>query len=121
MRFETIGPSRPNHLAVWLPGVGTLWLDDLGLREVVPPAMSLALDQANYDAEDLVGAATVSVSKRVRPRQVRFTISGAGHEILALTAPFTAGIQPASVQGITLIRGRVADGLPLAVPSRMAN
>jgi hypothetical protein len=46
MRFETTGPSQPNYIAVWLPGIGTMWVDDLSLREVVPPAMGLSLDPA---------------------------------------------------------------------------
>jgi hypothetical protein len=27
MRFETTGPTQPNYIAVWLPGIGTLWVD----------------------------------------------------------------------------------------------
>ena len=103
MRFETIGPSQPNYIAVWLPGIGTLWVDDLSLREVVPPAMGLSLDQAAYDAEDRMGAVTVTIAKRMLPQEVRFTISGGGRSILALTAPFTAGVAPASAEGITVI------------------
>ena len=100
---ETTGPSQPNYIAVWLPGIGTLWVDDLSLREVVPPAMGLSLDQAAYDAEDRMGAVTVTLAKRMLPQQVRFTISGGGRSILALTAPFTAGVAPASAEGITVI------------------
>ncbi len=103
MRFETTGPAQPNYLAVWLPGMGTLWVDDLSLREVVPPAMGLSLDQAAYDAEDRVGEAMVTIAKRARPQQVRFTITGSGRNILALTAPFVAGAAPASTEGITLV------------------
>ena len=103
MRFETTGPAQPNYLAVWLPGMGTMWVDDLSLREVVPPAMGLSLDQATYDAEDRVGEATVTLAKRARPHQVRFTISGGGRNLLAFTAPFVAGTAPASAEGITLV------------------
>jgi len=46
MRFETTGPTQPNYIAVWLPGIGTLWVDDLSLREVVPPAVGQSLDPA---------------------------------------------------------------------------
>jgi hypothetical protein len=103
MRFETTGPSQPNYIAIWLPGIGTMWVDDLSLKEVVPPAMGLSLDQAAYDAEDRVGAATVTVARHVLPQQVRFTVTSSGRSILALTAPFTAGVAPASAEGITVV------------------
>jgi hypothetical protein len=103
MRFETTGPSQPNYIAVWLPGIGTLWVDDLSLREVVPPAMGLSLDQAAYDAEDRVGVATVTIAKGMLPQQVRFTVTRGSRSILALTAPFTADVAPASAEGITVV------------------
>jgi hypothetical protein len=106
MRFETTGPSQPNYIAVWLPGIGTLWVADLSLREVVPPPMRLSLDQAAYDAEDRVGTAMVTVAKRMLPQQVRFSITTEGsRSILALTAPFTAAVAPASAEGITVVVG----------------
>ena len=121
MRFETTGPSQPNYIAVWLPGIGTLWVDDLSLREVVPPAMGLSLDQAAYDAEDRLGAATVTIAKRMLPQQVRFTISGGGRSILALTAPFTAEVAPASAEGITVVvRASLANCRSLFSPSALA-
>jgi hypothetical protein len=46
MRFETTGPTQPNYIAVWLPGIGTMWVDDLSLREVAPPAVRQSLDPA---------------------------------------------------------------------------
>ncbi len=82
-------PAQPTYLAAWVQGPGTVWLDDLSLREVIPPPLKLSLDQASYDDLDKVGVATVSVARGVAPAQVVFSLaSESGKTIATLTAPF---------------------------------
>ena len=101
-RAEMSFPATPKYLAVWVQGAGTVWLDDLSLREARRPPVRLSLDQAAYDAGDRVAVAAVTVEKRVVPASVRFTLSdAAGKAVARLEAPFApnVGIAPAQQQG----------------------
>jgi len=90
-RAEMAFPAAVGYLGAWVQGLGTVWVDDLSLREVIPPPLGLALDQSEYDGQDRVGVATVTVPKRATPAQIRFTLSKAGGEVVGqLTAPFDA-------------------------------
>jgi hypothetical protein len=65
--------------------------------------------------------AMVTVAKRMLPKQVRFTITEGGRSILALTAPFTAEVAPASAEGITaVVRASLANCRFLFLPSALA-
>jgi len=74
-RAEMNFPAAATYLGAWVQGPGTVWIDDLSLREVIPPPLGLALDQSEYDGQDRVGIATVTVPKRATPAQIRFTLS----------------------------------------------
>lgn len=91
IRCQMAFPAVPKYLAIWVQGEGTAWADDLSLREVIPPALELSLDQAEYDGADRVGIATASVAEGVAPAQVRFTLArGGGEAVARLVAPFRA-------------------------------
>jgi len=97
LRVEMNFRAEPNDLAVWVQGPGTVWMDDLSLREVIPPALGLSLDQKEYDGVDKIGIATVTIAKRATPAHVRFALSRKGGETIAeLTAPFEAQVTVAS-------------------------
>ncbi len=38
-------PAQPTYLAVWVHGPGTVWVDDLSLRELIPPPLVLSSDE----------------------------------------------------------------------------
>jgi len=96
-RAEMSFGARPRYLAVWVQGEGTVWVDDLSLREIIPPALRLSLDQDEYDSADKVGIATAAITKRATPAQVRFTLSRAeGEAVAQLTAPFRSQASVAS-------------------------
>ena len=63
---------------VWVPGPGTVWLDDLSLREFIPAPLELILDQEHYDSQDHVGVLSVSVNKPPSPAELQFTLAGRG-------------------------------------------
>lgn len=91
VRTEVHFRVQPTYLAAWVQGPGTVWVDDLSLREVVPPLLDVQLDQDEYDSGDKVGVATVTVAKRAVPARVRFTLLPVGGKAIAeLTAPFRA-------------------------------
>jgi len=88
-RVEMAFPTVPKYLAIWVQGPGTVWVDDLSLREVIPPPLAVSLDQEEYDGHDRVGVASVSVSKLATPAQVRFAILAKdGTTAADATAPF---------------------------------
>ena len=88
-RVELDFPAQPRYIAAWVQGPGTIWIDDLSLREAAPPALSVALDQSEYDDLDRVGLATVEISRLVTPASVRFVLASAGGEAAGtLTVPF---------------------------------
>jgi hypothetical protein len=109
MRVEMDFRAEPNDLAVWVQGPGTVWVDDLSLREVIPPALNLSLDQSEYDGADKVGIATVAIAKHAAPAQVRFVMSRKGGEVIAeLAVPFqvqagVASVPLASKGALTLV------------------
>ena len=105
-RAEMSFPAVPTYLALWVQGPGTVWIDDLSLREVIPQPLSVSLDQETYDGQDRVGVAEVSVSKLVSPAQVRFTlVDGGGKTAAQLTAPFEskAGLPVGDGGGVLLL------------------
>ena len=82
-------PAQPRYIAAWVQGPGTVWLDDLSLREAVPPALSLSLDQPEYDSLDRVGVATVDTSRLMAPASVRLVLASAsGEAVGTLSVPF---------------------------------
>jgi hypothetical protein len=82
-------PAQPTYLAVWVQGPGTVWLDDLSLREVIPPPLALALDQGEYDALDKAALGALTVDKRIRPAQVRMSLVSASRGVIEeMTVPF---------------------------------
>ena len=105
-RVEMSHPATPKYLAVWVQGPGTVWVDDLSLREIRRPPVRIALDQAEYDAADTVAVATVTVEKRVAPASIRSTLANAAGEIVArLSAPLRPKVDVASAP--TGERGRL--------------
>jgi len=100
-RVELAFPAQPNYIAAWVQGPGTAWIDDLSLREVTPPPLSMSLDQQEYDAVDRIGVATVEVSKLATPASVRFDlVSMDGERIGAVTSPFSAQTEVAAEEGV---------------------
>ena len=99
-RVEMNFPTVPKYLAIWVQGPGTVWVDDLSLREVIPQPLNVSLDQASYDGQDRVGVATISVAKTVSPASVRFTLGQS-----QLTAPFEvrADVAPPTQGGLLLL------------------
>ena len=93
IRTEVSIPYRvtPTYLAVWVQGPGTVWINDLSLREVIPPPVQIALDQGSYDSQDRVGRVTVEIPRRSTPYQVRLAIVGNGDKPAAvISVPFRA-------------------------------
>ena len=89
--------TRRTYRLVW---AWTAWLADLSLREVIPPPMSLSLDQRAYDAADAVGVASVAIARHVSPARVRFTLAGADGKLVARrTAPFRTDVPIAPSDG----------------------
>jgi hypothetical protein len=88
-RAEVNFPAVPKYLALWVQGEGTVWADDLSLREIIPSPIEVSLDQDEYDALDRVGIATARIAKRLTPAHVCFTLSREGGEAVAqVAAPF---------------------------------
>ena len=72
-----------------MQGPGTVWCDDLSLREVIPTPLDLSVDQDVYDGLDRLGILSVTVNRRPAPARVQFTLSGRGGEVVGrVTAPF---------------------------------
>ena len=112
-RAELNFPIAPTYLGVWVQGPGTVWVDDLSLREAIPPPVSLSLDQGEYDGMDGVAKATVTVAGLVRPAQVRFTLSREGGEAVGqLAAPFEsqASVAPTAGRGEVMLLAPVRLG-----------
>jgi hypothetical protein len=94
LRATTRYPVQPKYLAVWVQGPGVVWVDDLRLREVIPPGLQVSLDQSLYDEHDRVGVATVTLAKRVRPARLQFRLSSAQGLVADWSAPFrTSAVQ----------------------------
>jgi hypothetical protein len=88
-RVETAFPAQATYLAVWVQGPGTVWIDDLSLREVIPPPVRVALDQPDYDDLDRLAIATIGVSKRVTPATLRIGVyPERGAPVSEVTVPF---------------------------------
>lgn len=97
LRVEMESRGEPNYVAVWVQGPGTVWVDDLSLREVSGPPLSISLDQAEYDNMDKAAVATIAVAHRITPAGVRFVLTSIQDETVAkLTAPFEADARLAS-------------------------
>jgi hypothetical protein len=114
-RSELKFPAAPKYLGVWVQGPGTVWIDDLSLREVVPPPLELAADQDVYDRLDRVGTVDVKIERRPPPAQVRFRLAradDAGKTLSQLTAPFDAetGLAAAEEGVAPLLLGRASLG-----------
>ena len=91
VRSELKYPTTPKYLGVWVQGAGTVWIDDLSLREVRPQPIVLSLDQGEYDALDRVAVASVTVGRDVTPVRLRFTLAdGDGRAAASHSAPFRA-------------------------------
>jgi len=89
-RVEMQSRAEPNDLAVWVQGPGTVWVDDLSLREVISPPLTISLDQDEYDSQDKVGVVAVTVAKRIASGRVRLALARRGGETIAeLAAPLT--------------------------------
>lgn len=73
-RVRMKSPAQPTYLAVWVQGPGTVWVDDLSLREAIPPPLVLSLDQTEYDAQDQAAIGMFTVDKRIHPTQVRVNL-----------------------------------------------
>ena len=106
-------PAEPRYLALWVQGEGTVWADDLSLREVIPPPLELALDQAGYDGLDRVGFADIAVANAVSPASVRFTLGQS-----QFTAPFETQAQLAPQAPVAQPPSAVA-GLMLLAPTTL--
>ena len=94
-RTEVALPVVPKYLGVWVQGPGTVWVDDVSLREVIRSPLELALDQEVYDLQDRVGVLSVTVHKQPSSTELRVTLTSRGGPVLAqLVAPLqeAAGI-----------------------------
>ncbi len=113
-RSELKFPAAVKYLGVWVQGPGTVWIDDLSLREVVPVPLELSVDQEIYDGMDCVGILGVKINRRPAPVQVRFLLSRVGGQTVSrLIAPFDAETSiavPESGGGGPTLLGRVALG-----------
>jgi hypothetical protein len=90
-RVEVAFPARPTYLAAWVQGPGTVWVDELSLREVIPPPVRVTLDQGEYDDRDRVAVATVAVPRQLAPANLRVTIRPeGGGPVSAVIVPFRA-------------------------------
>ncbi len=83
-RAELSAAATPNYLAVWLQGPGTLWLNHLSFREVIPPALTVSLDQEEYDSLDPVGCATAQLAKQITPARIRCVLRRPTGDTLAV-------------------------------------
>jgi len=102
-RVEVAFPAQPTYLAVWVQGPGTVWIDDLSLREVIPPPVRVDLDQPEYDDLDRIGVATVTVSKRATPAAARITLTpDGGAPVAELSVPFQAQAPVGAAEGNSL-------------------
>jgi hypothetical protein len=92
-RSELSFPAIPKYLGVWVQGPGTVWVDDLSLREVIPTPLDLAVDQDVYDGLDRRGILSVTVNRRPAPARIQFTLSRLGGGTVAhIVAPFEGKI-----------------------------
>jgi len=88
-RVEVAFPVRPTYVAAWVQGPGTVWIDELSLREVIPTPVRVALDQAEYDGLDRVAVATVTVSKQLAPANLSVMVAPeGGAPVSQVTVPF---------------------------------
>jgi hypothetical protein len=104
-RVELKSAAQPSYLAVWVQGPGIVWVDDLSLREVIPPPVVLTLDRGEYDALDTVATGALTVAKHLRPAQIRVSLNavdrGAVEEI---AVPFASQFAKTSDPGgLTLV------------------
>ncbi|MGA2617964.1 MAG: hypothetical protein ABSF26_10165 [Thermoguttaceae bacterium] len=114
-RSELKFPAVPKYLGVWVQGPGTVWIDDLSLREVAATPLELSVDQDIYDGMDHAGILGVKINRRPSPAQVRFLLSPLGGQTVAqLAAPFDAetsiAAAPQDRGGGPMLLGRVALG-----------
>jgi hypothetical protein len=100
-RVALKAPAQPTYLAVWMQGPGTVWVDDLSLREVIPPPLTLTLDQSEYDAADKTAFGTVAVAKLVRPAQLRVSLNSTNRGLVEeMTVPFASQFTKSSDSGL---------------------
>jgi hypothetical protein len=83
-------PAQPNYLAIWVQGPGTVWLDDLSLREVIPPPLQITLDQKEYDEVDKIGMASFSIGRLAPDRILAVIENEQGQAVASLNSPFQA-------------------------------
>jgi len=90
IRLRSVAFAQPSYIALWLQSPGTMWVDDLSLREVIPPAVTATLDQSTYDGSDPVGVVRITVAKPVPGMTIRCRVSRPdGEPIAELTAPLS--------------------------------
>lgn len=100
-RLALKSPAAPTYLAVWVQGPGTVWLDDLSLREVIPPPLVLTLDQSEYDASDKIAAGRLTVARRLRPAQIRVSLHFLTRGLVEqMAVPFAAQFAQHSASGL---------------------
>jgi hypothetical protein len=91
LRLEMRASATPTYLAVWLQGPGTAWVDDLQMREVLPPPLQVRCDQATYDSADAIGVISMTTAPHLpgvpHALQVRLTRAD-GTEVARVAAPF---------------------------------
>ncbi len=98
-RAELKSAAKPNYLAIWLQGTGTVWLSHLSLREVIPSALTLSLDQDEFDGLDHVAIAAVEVGNRVTARLMRCSVcDGTGETLADSTVPMKPISPPETVR-----------------------
>jgi hypothetical protein len=104
-RVDLAMRAQPGYLAVWVQGPGTVWVDDLSLREIISSPLRVSLDQDEYDELDKVAVATVAVAKRVEPAElVAELISPDGRQRAELRSPFRPQLElGGSKDGLTLV------------------
>lgn len=93
LRLDMKAPATPTYLAAWLQGPGTAWVDDLQMREIIPPLLQVSLDQAAYDGEDAAAVLRITTARRLpqTPQEVRVRlVRKDGKEAGRLTVPFQA-------------------------------
>jgi hypothetical protein len=88
LRTEMAFPAVPKYLALWVQGPGTVWADDLSLREVLPSPLALSLDQDEFDGLDRTAELAVSVRGPVAPAALRLRVLRGGDVVSEIAAPY---------------------------------
>ncbi len=75
--FTATGNAPPKYMAVWLQGPGTVWVDDMSLREVLADrdAVRVTLDADEYYRSERAALVTVAIdAPDARPESLSLAV-----------------------------------------------